>query len=272
MRRALVIAVTAVLVLALAWLVIPALHGPVRESADDGPATSTPSSTTPSPDVPSPDPSPDVPTTDEPSTSEPTTPPPDPETVADREAGVLGSDVPDAGSGDLVTVPGSTEPPRGDGDVQTVRVEVEEDIDVDADAFAAFVMDTLTDARGWGSEDAEVRVRFAQTDGDADIRVVLATPATVDEMCAPLATNGRWSCGRYGHAALNAQRWTSGTEAFLDAGGDVTAYRHYLINHEVGHLLGHPHVDCPGSGRTAPVMVQQSITLGGCEPNGWPFP
>lgn len=188
---------------------------------------------------------------------------------ADRLAGVRSHRVPEAGSGELRIVPGDVAAPEGAEEVMTVRVEVEQGLDIDDAAFATFVMGTLNDPRGWGADGS---LGFTQTDGEADIRVVLATPATVDEMCAPLATNGKWSCGRNGHAALNADRWVLGADAWAEAGGDLTEYRHYLVNHEVGHLLGHPHERCPSAGDLAPVMVQQSISLGGCEPNGWPFP
>jgi hypothetical protein len=197
---------------------------------------------------------------------------PDPAPAPDRAdalAGVLPGDVPRALTGDLVVVAGSS-PAPGSGTPKRVRVEVERGLPVNPDVFAAFVMATLNDARGWGAQGA---VTFERTGGDADIRVVLASAATVDAMCAPLRTNGKWSCGRYGHAALNADRWVHGAEAFNEAtGGDLLAYRQYLVNHEVGHLLGHPHEHCPAAGAPAPVMVQQSITLEGCRPNGWPYP
>ena len=53
-------------------------------------------------------------------------------------------------------------------------------------------------------------------------------------------------------------------------GEDVAGYRLYMVNHEVGHLLGVPHKRCGAQGQPAPVMLQQTISLDGCEPQGWP--
>lgn len=186
-------------------------------------------------------------------------------TLADRQAGLLSSEVPSGADGTLVVVPGSVDAPHPERQVRTVRVEVEAGLDVDITLFARTVMDTLNDPRGWGADGS---VSFARTDGDADLRVVLASPDQVDRMCAPLRTAGVASCGRNGHAALNHMRWVQAADGFTDR----VVYRRYLINHEVGHLLGHPHAECPAAGVPAPVMQQQTYGLDGCVANGWPFP
>ncbi|MFV0425906.1 MAG: DUF3152 domain-containing protein [Beutenbergiaceae bacterium] len=184
-------------------------------------------------------------------------------------AGVRGDTVPPAGTGVLVVAAGSVPAPPGDAPIVSVRVEIEEGLDVDHAQFATFVLNTLNDPRGWSSMGL---ARFARTDGDADFRVVLASRDTVAQVCLPVDTEGWLSCGRDGLAGLNAERWFYGADAFLDAGGDLTGYRHYLVNHEVGHLLNQPHQTCPAPGEVAPVMVQQTISVDGCEPSGWPAP
>lgn len=190
---------------------------------------------------------------------------PDGMTPDDVAAGLLSLAVPASAGGDLIVVPGSEPAPLPERTVRTVRVEVEAGLEVDGPLFAGMVMDTLNDPRSWG---AEGEVTFARTDGDADLRVVLASPQKIDEMCAPLETRGIYSCGAYGHAALNHMRWVQGTDEFTD----LTQYRQYLVNHEVGHLLDRRHEDCPGAGQVAPVMQQQTIRVAPCLPNAWPYP
>jgi hypothetical protein len=85
---------------------------------------------------------------------------------------------------------------------------------------------------------------------------------------------------------INTARWARGAVAFQ---GNVVQYQQYVVNHEVGHGLGFPHIACDGPGRLAPVMMQQTwgvaddylaalgtdhVTPDGliCQPNAWPFP
>ncbi|GAA1548589.1 hypothetical protein GCM10009788_58140 [Nocardioides humi] len=152
--------------------------------------------------------------------------------------------------------------PLGSQEGVTYRVEVERGLPFSTVDVARLVEATLADQRGWATRHTLVRV-----DGHADLRIVLATPQTADRLCAPLDTGGRLSCRNGGDVVLNAWRWQFGADGYA---GDLQAYRRYVINHETGHALGYPHVGCPGSGRLAPVMLQQTKGLAGCRPNPWP--
>lgn len=188
--------------------------------------------------------------------------------LPDTPGGVADVEVPENLSGTFATDKRSLKAPSSQRVVR-IAVEVEKGLPVSVDEFGDFVLDTLNDERGWGADGS---VSFARTSDSADIRVRLASPGTVDNLCAPLATNGKWSCGSSGRAMINADRWINNGPGHLEVDGDLLTYRTYLINHEIGHLLGEQHEDCPGPGEVAPVMVQQSISTQGCTPNGHPFP
>jgi hypothetical protein len=184
---------------------------------------------------------------------------------ADRDAGIARRAVVEVGSGEFDVAAGS-EPAPGPGTVQVVRVEVERDLPVDRDRFASFVLTTLNDPRGWGHGGT---MSFARTDGDAPIRVMLASPRTSARLCGSLDTRGRLSCRIGPQVVLTFVRWVHGTEEYAD---NLTGYRQYVLNHEVGHALGHGHERCPGPGLPAPVMQQQTLGLRGCTQNSWPRP
>jgi hypothetical protein len=98
--------------------------------------------------------------------------------------------------------------------------------------------------------------------------VTLASRETTDSLCAPHDTHGRLSCFRGDRAVLNVWRWLEGSRSY---GADLAGYRRYLVNHEVGHGLGHAsHLPCPRPGRPAPLMMQQTRSVGACKPSPWP--
>lgn len=159
-------------------------------------------------------------------------------------------------------------PRVGSGQLFAYTVEVESSIDLDPADVAAQVDRILADPRGW-TADGSVALQRVPTDQAPAFRVRLATPPTTDLLCAPLDTSGMQSCRQGEHVVVNILRWTDGSAASKLSLAD---YRSYVVSHEVGHALGHDHVDCPAPGALAPVMMQQTIGIGACAPNPWPFP
>lgn len=180
----------------------------------------------------------------------------------DASASVI---LPESGSGDFLTRAGRSNT-TGVGVLTTYTVEVEREVPIAPFDAASVVDRVLTDRRGWTASGEH---SLARVDSDSDIRVLLATPKTVDTLCAPLDTGGRLSCRNGQLVVLNAWRWFNGAPAY---GDNLRDYRRYLISHEFGHALGNPHVECPGAERLAPVMMQQTKGLGDCVANPWPIP
>ncbi|WP_313565081.1 DUF3152 domain-containing protein [Mobilicoccus sp.] len=190
--------------------------------------------------------------------------PADPDTV----------DVPEAASGTtrVVSVPGADTPAsEAPGRVVRYTVEVEKGLEDVAAGFPAAVRADLTDRRGWQTKDGIRFVNVSPEQRDkgakADIRILFASPRLVDAACAPLRTNGRLSCHHDGKVMVNAWRWIHGSPTY---GDDLANYRVYLVNHEVGHSIGHGHRPCPSPGAKAPVMLQQTLHLEGCRANPYP--
>jgi hypothetical protein len=169
-----------------------------------------------------------------------------------------------AAHADFRTVPGSSEL-VGSGTVYRFKVQVETKLNTDRQTYAEAVEATLLDARSWT---ANGRVAFRRVDQGGDTRVMLASPRTVDRICYPLQTNGMYSCREGEKVVLNVRRWRHGVSHWSDS---VENYRRMLVNHEMGHRIGHGHRYCPRRGHKAPVMQQQTISLQGCKPNWWPL-
>jgi hypothetical protein len=72
-------------------------------------------------------------------------------------------------------------------------------------------------------------------------------------------------------AAVSDESWTYLGERLAAAGGTLDDQRTWVILHELGHLLGHGHQECGGSG-PAPVMRATTYGIGDCALNVWPNP
>lgn len=171
----------------------------------------------------------------------------------------------------------------------TYRVEVEDGIAWGAnpvwtpDQFASTVDTVLAGPRSWTAAAAHpvtdpaqhltgASWSFQRIDAAAgySVRIRLATPGTVDRLCGAVGvqTQGQYSC-RYGNTIMvNLRRWLHGAPGFPIS---LDGYHENVINHEMGHFLGFAHMLCPGAGQPAPIMMTQTIALGGCLPNSYPF-
>ncbi len=180
------------------------------------------------------------------------------------------------GPGTFDTVPGVAKGP-GKGKIVRYRVDVEQGLGLDPMLFAEAVHRTLNDDRSWGHGGTRTFERVPG--GKADFVITLASPGTTGVWCAKSNLDtvvGNVSCDSASteRVMINAFRWAQGSETY---GPDqMLIYRQMLINHEVGHRLGHDHINCRTPGALAPVMQQQtkSLNIDGieCKPNPWAFP
>jgi hypothetical protein len=187
----------------------------------------------------------------------------------------LDGDVPVKGSGKFAFANERGPVAGGRGTLRRYKVAVEEGSGEDVAAFAAQVRAVLSDERSWIGG-GSVRMQMVAGTDLADFTVYLATRETAGRMCELGGTGIRingvpfTSCRAVGKAIINLDRWRKSARPYLEARAGLASYRQYVINHEVGHELGHRHEGCPKAGGPAPVMVQQTLTLRGCVPFSWP--
>ena len=116
--------------------------------------------------------------------------------------------------------------------------------------------------------------------GQIDFHVTLTSAMTVRHICGydvHVETSCYMAAGNIpvNRVVLNDARYVRGATAYV---GDLATYRTYMVNHEVGHALGHRHAHQCLPGGLAPVMMQQTFGLRSaqtgelCEANPWPFP
>jgi len=226
------------------------------------------------PVVPSSAPAVPAPVVEETTTPSPSaTPSPTPSLVADQLR--LGGAVPAHGSGRFAYAVTRSAVLGSGGPVRRFRVAVEQGSNEDLADFAAQVVATLADPRSWIGG-GQVRLQMVAGGDPADFTVFLATRETAGRMCWRGGTNIRidgvpyTSCRTTGQAIINLDRWRLSAKPYVTARIPLATYRQYVINHEVGHELGHHHENCPRAGGPAPVMVQQTLTTRGCRPYPWP--
>lgn len=122
-----------------------------------------------------------------------------------------------------------------------------------------YVTAYLNDPNGWSSKG----YLFEPVSINEDVLIRFASPKTIKETCG-LPSN--LSCAELGgrFMYLNADRWFYGSSASKLS---LENYRQYMVSHEIGHILGFEHTQCPCVGCKAPIMMQQTLGIGKCIPN-----
>jgi hypothetical protein len=125
--------------------------------------------------------------------------------------------------------------------------------------IAFYVSAYLNDPEGWTKHG----YRFEHVNSGEKISIHLVMPKTIEKKCG-LPTS--LSCAELGgrFVFLNASRWFHGSS---ESKLPLEDYRQYMISHEIGHILGFDHKKCPCIGCKAPIMMQQTLGIGECEPS-----
>jgi hypothetical protein len=235
------------------------------------------------------------PTTTRPTATGPTTPPPARSHIA------LKSDAPgpradntvlkaaalppgpaysEQGTGTFRTLRG-TSPVVGSGPLHRYSIDVENGVSgIDLKQFQQEVTSALADSRSWSGHGVSMK---RVDSGKIDFHVTLVSAMTIRKLCgytihvetSCYVRAGSVSGVDVNRVAINDARWVRGATAYL---GDLDAYRTYMINHEVGHALGHEHAHQCLPGGLAPAMMQQTFGLISaatgrrCTANPWPYP
>jgi len=139
-------------------------------------------------------------------------------------------------------------------------------VEADFSDFKAKVAETLNSEQGW----TRLGMRFVEVGSGQDLDIILAEPARLNiPGCSPTLSCTTWN----NQVIINDIRWREGTEASRAGGMSQRDYQHMVVNHEVGHWLGHyAHVESCPNGGLAPIMLQQSTGMRGCDGfNAWPL-
>lgn len=111
---------------------------------------------------------------------------------------------------------------------------------------------------------------------DVYLHVILVPASRIATLFPSFEDNNMSVCDmRTRVCFINEDRWLRGSPEFR---GDMATYRHYVINHEVGHAMGCGHLHLTylqrhyPAGSPCPVMVQQTKGHGTLAPNGHPTP
>lgn len=136
---------------------------------------------------------------------------------------------------------------------------VDPDVDYPKDQFAQEIEVYLADPDGWVS-----RGYTFEASPKGKVQIHLSSPNTLLANGCP---SRELSCAEFKgtHLRLNADLWDGVIRNKSKL--QLKDYRQYMVTHEMGHILGFDHVNCPGANHPAPLMMQQTLGISVCAPN-----
>ncbi|MCL1897788.1 MAG: DUF3152 domain-containing protein [Micrococcales bacterium] len=130
------------------------------------------------------------------------------------------------------------------------------------ESFATRAQEVFDDPNGW----ARSGIAFRRVNSGGSFTLWLSEDRSVPSFSGACSTF--YSCQAGSNVVINYDRWRYGAAPKVP----IADYQMMVINHEVGHWLGLGHKFCPGAGKPAPLMMQQSKGLGSCTFNPRPLP
>jgi hypothetical protein len=144
----------------------------------------------------------------------------------------------------------------------TYSVEFDDSIVINRNLVVKKILEVLNDTRGW----KRLGYDFKFKEKNAKFKIKIVKEDKIVKICKFSGL----SCADMSKNIIyiNIKRWRRGSKASKLS---LDNYRTYVINHEIGHLLGRDHYKCGKSGTKVPVMVQQTLGISNCKPNPWPL-
>lgn len=142
---------------------------------------------------------------------------------------------------------------------------VDPSVKYNLNAFRKRVDKILNHAKSWGPKFVQVAENNLPL-GSRIVHIMLTRPKIILKICnlkglscADMNTNIIY---------ISCHRWFYGSSK---SGLSLDRYRTYVILHEMGHILGMPHLPVT-KGEKVPVMNQSTLGLKGGLPNEYPLP
>ena len=143
-------------------------------------------------------------------------------------------------------------------------IQFHKNLKIEKDSCIQKIISVLNDSRGWKNKG--YTFKYSKKINSPDFFIIFTSPNWISNFCnlpglscTDLRTNIIY---------INIENWRNGSKLSLL---DTSNYRTYIINHEVGHILGKKHIQCPSFNSKVPVMTQQTLGIGKCLPNPWPL-